>query len=174
MLKNWSRRRVGQRAVHHWPSISLKRILEPGQGKRPADERPGLCPWGPVGLRLREGHGSIFQWAHHSRRNHSGLVQCGLHDSPILCGTILKLVTGTWHVTSLVGKETEFVKEAERYRVNIVGPAWTHSFGLALSYAGAAPAVRWMAGVSFLIAPQLSVHMFNFTLVSERVVVPSV
>ncbi|CAG6007068.1 unnamed protein product [Menidia menidia] len=40
-----------------------------------------------------------------------------------------KLALGTWNVTSLVGKEPELVWEAERFRLDVVGLASTHSSG---------------------------------------------
>ncbi|KAI3371233.1 hypothetical protein L3Q82_023537, partial [Scortum barcoo] len=39
------------------------------------------------------------------------------------------LAIGTWNVTSLGGKEPELVREVERYRLEIVGLASTHSLG---------------------------------------------
>ncbi|CAG5866923.1 unnamed protein product [Menidia menidia] len=59
-----------------------------------------------------------------------------------------KLALGTWNVTSPAGKEPELVCEAERFRLDIVGLASTHSSGSGTSllergwtlcYSGVAP-----------------------------------
>ncbi|KAI3353340.1 hypothetical protein L3Q82_019871, partial [Scortum barcoo] len=85
---------------------------------------------------------------------------------------------GTWNVTSLGGKEPELVREVERYRLEIVGLASTHSLGSGtqllergwtLHYSGVAQGERRRAGVGLLIAPQLSRHVLEFTPVNERV-----
>ena len=85
---------------------------------------------------------------------------------------------GTWNVTSLRGKEPELVREVERYRLEIVGPASMHSLGpgtellkrgWTLFYSGA-HGERRRAGVGLLIAPRLSCHVLEFTPVNERVV----
>ncbi|KAK3563871.1 hypothetical protein QTP86_004810 [Hemibagrus guttatus] len=66
------------------------------------------------------------------------------------------LAFGTWNVTSLGGKEPELVREVERYRLEIVGLASTHSLG---------------SGTQLLErAPQLSHHVLEFSPVNERVV----
>ncbi|KAK3554961.1 hypothetical protein QTP86_001863 [Hemibagrus guttatus] len=66
------------------------------------------------------------------------------------------LAFGTWNVTSLWGKEPELVREVERYRLEIVGLASTHSLG---------------SGTQLLErAPQLSCHVLEFSPVNERVV----
>ncbi|KAK3557745.1 hypothetical protein QTP86_000302 [Hemibagrus guttatus] len=57
------------------------------------------------------------------------------------------LAFGTWNVTSLGGKEPELVREVERYRLEIVGLASTHSLG---------------SGTQLLErAPQLSRHVLD-------------
>jgi len=40
-----------------------------------------------------------------------------------------KLALGTWNVTSLLGKEPELVREAEQFRLDIVGLISTHGLG---------------------------------------------
>ena len=47
---------------------------------------------------------------------------------------VTKLVVGTWNVTSLMGKELDFVSEVERYRQDIVvlPSAYSKGFGINL------------------------------------------
>ncbi|KAK3510818.1 hypothetical protein QTP70_022736 [Hemibagrus guttatus] len=89
------------------------------------------------------------------------------------------LAFGTWNVTSLGGKEPELVREVERYRLEIVGLASTHSLGSGtqllergwtLFFSGVPHGERRWAGVGLLIAPQLSRHVLEFSPVNERVV----
>ncbi|KAK3572306.1 hypothetical protein QTP86_030244 [Hemibagrus guttatus] len=89
------------------------------------------------------------------------------------------LAFGTWNVTSLGGKEPELVREVERYRLEIVGLASTHSLGSGtqllergwtLFFSGVPHGERRRAGMGLLIAPQLSRHVLEFSLVNERVV----
>ncbi|KAK3540927.1 hypothetical protein QTP86_005816 [Hemibagrus guttatus] len=89
------------------------------------------------------------------------------------------LAFGTWNVTSLGGKEPELVREVERYRLEIVGLASTHSLGSGtqllergwtLFFSGVPHGERRRAGVGLLTAPQLSRHVLEFSLVNERVV----
>ncbi|KAK3535487.1 hypothetical protein QTP70_016908 [Hemibagrus guttatus] len=89
------------------------------------------------------------------------------------------LAFGTWNVTSLGGKEPELVREVERYRLEIVGLASTHSLGSGtqllergwtLFFSGVPHGERRRAGVGLLIAPQLSHHVLEFSPVNERVV----
>ena len=59
-------------------------------------------------------------------RGQGGRVQCELGSSrrrrPWRSDRqLLKLALGTWNVTSLLGKEPELVREAERFRLDIVG-----------------------------------------------------
>ncbi|KAK3566415.1 hypothetical protein QTP86_032265, partial [Hemibagrus guttatus] len=68
------------------------------------------------------------------RKEHKGPVPCGLGSSHGRGPRRPKLWTknlsfGTWTVTSLEGKEPELVREVERYRLEIVGLASTHSLG---------------------------------------------
>ncbi|KAK3561363.1 hypothetical protein QTP86_030661, partial [Hemibagrus guttatus] len=68
------------------------------------------------------------------RKEHKGPVQCVLGSShgrgPRRPKPWTKnLAFGTWNVTSLGGKEPELVREVERYRLEIVGLASTHSLG---------------------------------------------
>ncbi|KAK3511705.1 hypothetical protein QTP70_014524, partial [Hemibagrus guttatus] len=89
------------------------------------------------------------------------------------------LTFGTWNVTSLGGKEPELVREVERYRLEIVELASTHSLGSGtqllergwtLFFSGVPHGERRRAGVGLLIAPQLSRHVLEFSPVNERVV----
>ncbi|KAK3564781.1 hypothetical protein QTP86_026411, partial [Hemibagrus guttatus] len=77
------------------------------------------------------------------------------------------------------GKEPELVREVERYRLEIVGLASTHSLGSGtqllergwtLFFSGVPHGERRRAGVGLLIAPQLSRHVLEFSQVNERVV----
>ena len=77
------------------------------------------------------------------------------------------------------GKVPELVREVERFRLEIIGLASTHSLcsgtellerGWTLFYSGVARGERRRAGVGLLIAPQLSRHVLEFTPVNERVV----
>lgn len=70
------------------------------------------------------------------------------------------------------------MREVERYRLDIVGLASTHSLGSGtqllergwtLFYSGVARGERRRAGVGLLIAPQLSRHVLEFSPVNERV-----
>ncbi|KAK3510810.1 hypothetical protein QTP70_022733 [Hemibagrus guttatus] len=81
------------------------------------------------------------------------------------------------HLTG--GKEPELVREVERYRLEIVGLASTHSLGSGtqllergwtLFFSGVPHGERHRAGVGLLIAPQLSHHVLEFSSVNERVV----
>ncbi|KAK3514795.1 hypothetical protein QTP70_032195, partial [Hemibagrus guttatus] len=81
------------------------------------------------------------------------------------------------HLTG--GKEPELVREVERYRLEIVGLASTHSLGSGtqllergwtLFFSGVPHGERRRAGVGLLIAPQLSRHVMEFSPVNERVV----
>ncbi|KAK3528482.1 hypothetical protein QTP70_000305 [Hemibagrus guttatus] len=95
------------------------------------------------------------------RKEHKGPVQCVLGSGhgrgPRRPKPWTKnLAFGTWNVTSLGGKEPELVREVERYRLEIVGLASTHSLG---------------SGTQLLErAPQLSRHVLEFSPVNERVV----
>ncbi|KAK3540887.1 hypothetical protein QTP86_003970 [Hemibagrus guttatus] len=89
------------------------------------------------------------------------------------------LAFGTWNVTSLGGKEPELVREVERYWLEIVGLASTHSLGSGtqllerdwtLFFSGVPHGERRRAGVGLPIAPQLSRHVLEFSPVNERVV----
>ncbi|KAK3551449.1 hypothetical protein QTP70_017426, partial [Hemibagrus guttatus] len=118
------------------------------------------------------------------RKEHKGPVQCVLgsghgrgprRPKP----WTKKLAFGTWNVTSLGGKEPELVREVERYRLEIVGLASTHSLGSGtqllergwtLFFYGVPHGERRQAGVGLLIAPKLSRHVLEFSPVNERVV----
>ncbi|KAK3554374.1 hypothetical protein QTP70_022602, partial [Hemibagrus guttatus] len=118
------------------------------------------------------------------RKEHKGPVQCVLGSGhgrgPRRPKPWTKnLAFGTWNVTSLGGKEPELVREVERYRLEIVGLASTHSLGSGtqllergwtLFFSGVPHGERRRAGVGLLIAPQLSRHVLEFSPVNERVV----
>ncbi|KAK3508312.1 hypothetical protein QTP70_020020, partial [Hemibagrus guttatus] len=118
------------------------------------------------------------------RKEHKGPVQCVLGSGhgrePRRPKPWTKnLAFGTWNVTSLWGKEPELVREVERYRLEIVGLASTHSLGSGtqllergwtLFFSGVPHGERHRAGVGLLIAPQLSRHVLEFSPVNERVV----
>ncbi|KAK3551641.1 hypothetical protein QTP70_020851 [Hemibagrus guttatus] len=111
------------------------------------------------------------------RKEHKGPVQCVLGSShgrgPRRPKPWTKnLAFGTWNVTSLGGKEPELVREVERYRLEIVGLASTHSLGSGtqllergwtLFFSGVPYGERRWAGVGLLIAPQLSRHVLEFS-----------
>ncbi|KAK3565811.1 hypothetical protein QTP86_015565 [Hemibagrus guttatus] len=118
------------------------------------------------------------------RKEHKGLVPCVLGSShgrgPQRPKPWTKnLAFWTWNVTSLGGKEPELVREVERYRLEIVGLASTHSLGSGtqllergwtLFFSGVPHGERRRAGVGLLIAPQLSRHVLEFSPVNKRVV----
>ncbi|KAK3536643.1 hypothetical protein QTP86_015444, partial [Hemibagrus guttatus] len=111
------------------------------------------------------------------RKEHKGPVQCVLGSGhgrgPRRPKPWTKnLAFGTWNVTSLGGKEPELVREVERYRLEIVGLASTHSLGSGtqllergwtLFFSGVTHGERRRAGVGLLIAPQLSRHVLEFS-----------
>ncbi|KAK3540202.1 hypothetical protein QTP70_028393 [Hemibagrus guttatus] len=118
------------------------------------------------------------------RKEHKGPVQCVLGSGhgrgPRRPKPWTKnLAFGTWNVTSLGGKEPELVREVERYRLEIVGLASTHSLGSGtqllergwtLFFSGVPHGEKYRAGVGLLIALQLSRHVLEFSPVNERVV----
>ncbi|KAK3550822.1 hypothetical protein QTP70_005747 [Hemibagrus guttatus] len=118
------------------------------------------------------------------RKEHKGPVQCVLGSGhgrgPRRPKPWTKNVAfGTWNVTSLGWKEPKLVREFERYRLEIVGLASTHSLGSGtqllergwtLFFSGVPHGERRRAGVGLLIAPQLSHHVLEFSPVNERVV----
>ncbi|KAI3370690.1 hypothetical protein L3Q82_007247 [Scortum barcoo] len=80
-----------------------------------------------------------------------------------------------WTKTLAIG-EPELVREVERYQLEIVRLTATHSLGSGtqllergwtLHYSAVAQGERRQAGVGLLIAPQLSRHVLEFTLVNE-------
>lgn len=84
----------------------------------------------------------------------------------------------TWNFTSLGVKEPELVREVDRYRLDILSLTSTHSLGSGshllerawtLQNSGIANGERQQAGVTLLIALQLSRHMLEFSPVNERV-----
>ncbi|KAK3512519.1 hypothetical protein QTP70_015647, partial [Hemibagrus guttatus] len=173
---------------------------------------PGLASPGPhpgarpgVGARRRVPGGRVFAcgtWPGTARKNdvgppsrrpstrrkeHKGPVPCvlgsGHGQGPRRPRPWTKnLAFGTWNVTSLGGKEPELVREVERYRLEIVGLASTHSLGSGtkllergwtLFFSGVPHGERRQAGVGLLIAPQLSRHVLEFSPPSRAVAVRS-
>ncbi|KAK3529892.1 hypothetical protein QTP86_007210 [Hemibagrus guttatus] len=118
------------------------------------------------------------------RKEHKGPVPCVLGSGHGRGAQQPKpwtknLAFGTWNVTSLGGKAPELVREVERYRLEIVGLASTHSLGSGtqllergwtLFFSGVPHGERRRAGVGLFIAPQLSRHVLEFSPVNERVV----
>ncbi|KAK3548413.1 hypothetical protein QTP70_012739 [Hemibagrus guttatus] len=118
------------------------------------------------------------------RKEHKGPVPCVLGSShgrgPRRPKPWTKnLAFGTWNVTSLGGKEPELVREVERYRLEIVGLASTHSLGSGTQllergwtvfFSGVPHGERHQALVGLLLAQQLSHHVLEFSPVNERVV----
>ncbi|KAK3556411.1 hypothetical protein QTP70_008102 [Hemibagrus guttatus] len=150
-----------------------------GWGTQASAWWPSLC------LRDSAGHSPKKRRRPTTRRKeHKGLVQCvlgsGYGQGPRRPKPWTKNLTfGTWNVTSLGGKEPELVREVERYRLEIVGLASTHSLGSGtqllergwtLFFSGVPHGERRRAGVGLLIAPQLSRHVLEFSPVNERVV----
>ena len=91
---------------------------------------------------------------------------------------LLKLALGTWNVTSLLGKEPELVREAQRFLLDIVRLTSTHGLGSGTSplkrgwtlfHSGVAHSERRRGGVGILIAPQLCACTLGFSPVHERV-----
>ncbi|TWW73603.1 hypothetical protein D4764_15G0009970 [Takifugu flavidus] len=117
------------------------------------------------------------------RRGQGGRVHCVLGSSrrqgPWRSDPRLhKLALRTWNVTSLVGKEPEFVRKVEKFRLDIVGLTSTHSKGSGTSllergwtlyHSGVADGERRRVGVAIPVAPQLSACILEFTPVDERV-----
>ncbi|GAA6095909.1 receptor-type tyrosine-protein phosphatase F-like, partial [Tachysurus ichikawai] len=157
----------------------------PGVGARMRAPGGRVLPHGArLGSARRSDVGPISRGPTTCRRNRKGPVHCGLDGSrrqgPRRPNPrTWNLALGTWNVTSLGGKEPELVREVERYRLEIVGLASTHSLGSGtqllergwtLYYSGVARGERRRSGVGLLIAPQLSRHVLEFTPVNERVV----
>ena len=94
---------------------------------------------------------------------------------------LTKLATGTWNVTSLVGKEPELVHDIERYHLDIVrltsmhigSGTNLHERGWTLFYSGIAQGKRQWVGVGLLIAPQCKACALRFSLVDERIYTPA-
>ncbi|KAK3539176.1 hypothetical protein QTP86_028667, partial [Hemibagrus guttatus] len=148
----------GTQASAWWPSLCLRDSAghSPKKRRRPTTRRKEHK--GPVQCVLGSGHGRGPRRPKPWTKN---------------------LAFGTWNVTSLGGKEPELVREVERYRLEIVGLASTHSLGSGtqllergwtLFFSGVPHGERRRAGVGLLIAPQLSRHVLEFSPVNERVV----
>ncbi|KAK3529492.1 hypothetical protein QTP70_031733, partial [Hemibagrus guttatus] len=175
---------------HHFPEIScVGRFSQPDftifafcVGRAPGG-RVFACGTRP-GTARRNDVGPPSRRPTTRRKEHKGLVQCVLGSGhgrgPRRPKPWTKnLAFGTWNVTSLGGKEPELVREVERYRLEIVGLASTHSLGSGtqllervwtLFFSGVPHGERRRAGVGLLIAPQLSRHVLEFSPVNERVV----
>ncbi|XP_056432313.1 uncharacterized protein LOC130370766 [Gadus chalcogrammus] len=92
------------------------------------------------------------------------------------CTKPKQLTLGTWNVRTLLGRETELVRQVELYKLDLVGLTETRSLrtgaktldsGWTLFFSGAA---RTHAGVGILINPRLRASWLEFTPVDERVV----
>ncbi|KAK3573020.1 hypothetical protein QTP86_012243 [Hemibagrus guttatus] len=154
-----------------------------GARRRVPGGRVFACGTRP-GTAQRKDVGSPSRRPTNRRKEHKGPVQC------VLCSShgrgprrpkpwTKNLAFGTWNVTSLEGKEPELVREVERYWLEIVGLASTHSLGSGtqllergwtLFFSGVPHGERSRAGVGLLIARQLSRHVLEFSPVNERVV----
>ncbi|KAK3523785.1 hypothetical protein QTP70_010045 [Hemibagrus guttatus] len=178
--------------------IKTRTVTSPGLAS--PGPHPGVRPG--VGARRRAPGGRVFACGNRPgtarrkdvgppsrrpttrRKEHKGPVPCVLGSGhgwgPRRPKPWTKnLAFGTWNVTSLGGKEPELVTEVERYRLEIVGLASTHSLGSGtqllergwtLFFSGVPHGERRRAGVGLLIAPQLSCHVLEFSPVNERVV----
>ncbi|KAK3528647.1 hypothetical protein QTP70_006352, partial [Hemibagrus guttatus] len=161
--------------------------LEPGLGLGHAGERLVALVFAcgtRLGTARRNDVGPPSRRPTTRRKEHKGPVQCVLGSGhgrgPRQPKPWTKnLAFGTWNVTSLGGKEPELVREVERYRLEIVGLASTHSLGSGtqllergwtLFFSGVPHGERRRAGVGLLIAPQLSRHVLEFSPVNETVV----
>ncbi|KAK3514153.1 hypothetical protein QTP70_005085 [Hemibagrus guttatus] len=107
------------------PGVGAHR-RQPGGRVFACGTRPSTARWKDVGPPSRR------PTTH--RKEHKGPVQCVLGNShgqgPRRPKPWTKnLAFGTWNVTSMGGKEPELVREVERYRLEIVGLASTHSLG---------------------------------------------
>ncbi|KAK3545106.1 hypothetical protein QTP70_000614 [Hemibagrus guttatus] len=174
-------------------TITFPGLVSPGPhpGARPGVGAHRQAPGGRVfacgtrpGTARRNDIGPLSRRPTTRRKDHKGPVPCVLGSShgrgPRRPKTWTKnLAFGTWNVTSLGGKEPELVKEVERYWLEIVGLASTHSLGSGtlplergwtLFFSGVPHGERRRAGVGLLIAPQLSRHVLEFSPVNERVV----
>ncbi|KAK3545223.1 hypothetical protein QTP70_002063 [Hemibagrus guttatus] len=128
--------------------VKLRTVTLPGLAS--PGPHPGARPW--VGARRRVPGGRVFACGTQpgtAQRNDVGPPSCRPttrrkeHKGPVQCvlGSghgrgprrpkpwTKNLAFGTWNVTSLGGKEPELVREVERYQLEIVGLASTHSLG---------------------------------------------
>ncbi|KAK3524967.1 hypothetical protein QTP86_011732 [Hemibagrus guttatus] len=133
-----------------------------GWGTQTSTWWPSLCLWDLAGNNPKERRRPTTR-----RKEHKGPVQCVLGSShrrgPRRPKPWTKnLAFGTWNVTSLGGKEPDLVREVERYRLDIVGLALTHSLGSGtqllergwtLFFSRVTHGERRQAGVGLLIAP---------------------
>ncbi|KAK3523553.1 hypothetical protein QTP70_002456 [Hemibagrus guttatus] len=173
-------------------TVTSPRLASPGlhPGARPGVGARRRAPGGRVfacgtqpGTARRNDVGPPSRRPTTSRKEHNGPVQCVLGSGhgrgprrPKPCTK--NLAFGTWNVTSLRGKEPELVREVEWYWLEIVGLASTHSLGSGTQllergwtlFSGVPHDESRRAGVGLLIAPQLSRHVLEFSLVNERVV----
>ncbi|KAK3530884.1 hypothetical protein QTP70_004399 [Hemibagrus guttatus] len=176
-----------------WETVTSPGLvsLGPHPGARPGVGARRQVPGGRVfaygtrpGTARRKDVGPPSRRPTTRRKEHKGPVPCVLGSShrrgPRQPKPWTKnLAFGTWNVTSLGGKEPELVREVERYQLEIVGLASTHSLGSgtqllergwSLFFSGVTHGERCRAGVGLLIAPQLSRHVLEFSPVNKRVV----
>ncbi|KAK3517493.1 hypothetical protein QTP70_012572 [Hemibagrus guttatus] len=192
------KRQESELEVAELKMLRFRTVTSPGlasPGPHPA-ARPGVgarrrAPGGRVfacgtrpGTARRKDVGPPSRRPTTRRKEHKGPVPCVLGSShgrgPRRPKPWTKnLAFGTWNVTSLGGKEPELMREVERYQLEIVWLASTHSLGSGtqllergwtLFFSGVPHGERRWAGVGLLIAPQLSRHVLEFSPVNERVV----
>ncbi|KAK3552409.1 hypothetical protein QTP86_011645 [Hemibagrus guttatus] len=188
---------IGRRML----DMELPGRRQKGRPKRRTVTSPGLASPGPhpgtrpgVGARRRAPGGRVFACGTRPgtarrkdvgppsrrpttrRKEHKGPVPCVLGSShgrgPRRPKPWTKnLAFGTWNVTSLGGKEPELVREVERYWLEIVGLASTHSLGSGtqllergwtLFFSGVPHGERHRAGVGLLIAPSSAAMCWSF------------
>ncbi|KAK3559006.1 hypothetical protein QTP86_000109 [Hemibagrus guttatus] len=152
--------------------------LEPGLGLGHAGERL-VAESLPVGLGRAQPEkndvGPLSRRPTTRKKEHKGPVPCVLGSGhgrgPQRPKPWTKnLAFGTWNVTSLGGKEPELVREVERYRLEIVGLASTHSLGSGtqllergwtLFFSGVPHGERRQAGVGLLITSKSEAMVLN-------------
>ena len=177
---NWVRgqTKYGSKYSMRNRGVRQETLLEEARGPRP---EPGLNG-GPVSKRLvagsaRKSNMALLPLA--SRGPTIRWVRCNMGgsggDGPRQPRPgRQRLTLGTWNVTPPGGKEPELVQEVDRYWLDLVGLASTHSIGsgsklLERGWTLVAKGVRRRADVGILTSPRLSAAVLEFTPVDERV-----